>query len=252
MTRAIIWGALEEGLVSTGRYTFLDRSRVSQAMKELNTQRDFNIYNQAGRKDFQQRLAADLICMTSVVKEKKGINVRVSIMNVETGEIEHSAQEYRATNEDQVIALMVKALAARVIPKQTIVAAPQVTSKPTSIPAATAAPPVSSESKYLTGTIRGTDIKYEVRILPANSGYGNKPKVRIRFDATDVSTRYHINWVLDDAVNVDRPFPSGADSYSAYGSVVEKNSIGDFFLNVINPDSPVSLGKFTVKNIFRE
>jgi len=119
MTKAIIWGALEEGLVSTGRYTFLDRSRVSQAMKELNAQRDFNIYNQEGRKDFQQRLAADLICLTSVVTDKKGINIRVSIMNVETGEIEHSASHYRAVRaikNDQAIALMAKSLAARVIP----------------------------------------------------------------------------------------------------------------------------------------
>jgi hypothetical protein len=117
MTRSIIWGAVEEGLVSTGRYRFLDRSRVRQAVSELNAQRDFDIYASSGRREFQSRLAADLICLTKVTKEKKGINIHVSIMNVETGEIEHSASDYRATGDDREIAGMVRELVGRIIPK---------------------------------------------------------------------------------------------------------------------------------------
>jgi hypothetical protein len=125
MTRAIIWGAVEEGLVSTGRYRFLDRSRVRQAVAELNAQRNFDIYASSGRRDFQSRLAADLICLTKVTKEKKGINIHVSIMNVETGEIEHSASDYRATDDDEVIAKMVRELVGRIIPRAPAAAAPK-------------------------------------------------------------------------------------------------------------------------------
>jgi hypothetical protein len=102
-----------------------------------------------------------LICLTKVTKEKKGINIHVSIMNVETGEIEHSASDYRATGDDQVIAKMVRELVGRIIPRapaaaasapaapQPVAAAPQPPPQParSAAPPPLAMPPLHAESR---------------------------------------------------------------------------------------------------------
>jgi hypothetical protein len=117
ITRDIIWGSVEEGLVKTGKYKFLDRSRVEQTIAELSAQRDFDIYDQSSRKEFQRRLPADSIAVTDVTKDKDGISIKVSIINVETGEIDHSASTYSTVDKDEYIKWLTRRLAKRIVPQ---------------------------------------------------------------------------------------------------------------------------------------
>jgi curli biogenesis system outer membrane secretion channel CsgG len=117
MNKDTVRGALEEGLVSTGRYSFLDRSRIDSLLAEHEFQR--GALAEAGTmKELGKMLKADLVCMTDLMKEGREMSVRVSVIDVETGEMAHSASEYLATDSNRLIREAVTELVARMMKQQ--------------------------------------------------------------------------------------------------------------------------------------
>jgi hypothetical protein len=114
MNKDTVRGALEEGLVSTGRYSFLDRSRIDSVLAEHEFQRSA-LVETGTRKALGKMLKADLICMTDLMKDGREMSIRVSVIDVETGEIAHSASEYLATDANMFIREAVTELVGRMM-----------------------------------------------------------------------------------------------------------------------------------------
>jgi len=113
--KSIVWGAVEEGLVATDKYTFLDRSRLKQVQEEMKIQRDSDIYDQSTLTEIGKRAGASSICLTEIRKQSKEISIKVSIVNVTTGEILHSASEYLKTGNNEKIVKAVRSMMQRMM-----------------------------------------------------------------------------------------------------------------------------------------
>lgn len=114
MNKDTVRGALEEGLVATGKYTFLDRTRIDRALQEQGFQRsalaDPDTVKRLGR-----LLGADMVCGADLLKDGGEMNIRVSIIDVESGEIAHSASEYIESGSNAAINTAVRNLVGRMM-----------------------------------------------------------------------------------------------------------------------------------------
>jgi hypothetical protein len=100
--------------VATGRYTALDRNRVDSMLKEMDFQRSaFSDPSKA--KQLGKRLDADLMCVTELMKEGSEFVVEASIIDVETGQIAHTASEYLENESNAEIRRAVQALVDRML-----------------------------------------------------------------------------------------------------------------------------------------
>jgi len=114
MNKNAVRGAMEEGLVSTGRYSFLDRSRIDSILSEQKFQRSA-LSDPDSSKRLGKLLNADMICISDLLKDGQDFNIRVSIIDVESGEIAHSASEQLVTDSNVAINEAVRKLTARMM-----------------------------------------------------------------------------------------------------------------------------------------
>jgi hypothetical protein len=97
----------------------------------------------------------------------------------------------------------------------------------------------SSGGQVLTGTVRNTLVKYEIRVM-------DDGQVRIRFSSIGVSRGARIDWQLDSATNIQNP--SSRELMSSY-TTVKANTNVDIYRRVIDISKPVNLGSFLVNDV---
>ena len=114
MNKANVRGALQEIIVSTGKYTAIDRSRADKILQEQKFQRS-DLSDSGKAKQLGQLLGADLICVTEILKDGGELNIECSVIDVETGVIANFASEFLENDTNAVIRNAVQKLVNRML-----------------------------------------------------------------------------------------------------------------------------------------
>ena len=95
-------GTLEQYIINTGRYRVIDRSRIDQILQEHSFARD-GLVDRSKVKEIGKMLQADLVAVSETRKDDGEFIVRLSMIDVESGEVVASAFELIARDSSDEI-----------------------------------------------------------------------------------------------------------------------------------------------------
>jgi len=105
--KMIIFGTLEQGLLSSGQYRVVDRTRSEKVSMENRYIRENSTIDISMLKKMGEILQADLVCVSLVYKNQDVFVADCSIINVETGELTNNrgnvVKEFKGGNVEVMI-----------------------------------------------------------------------------------------------------------------------------------------------------
>jgi hypothetical protein len=107
-------GALEGRILQSGKYRIVDRQRTDQIFKEHEFARSA-VVDVNGAKEIGKILQADIVCATNLVKEGGEFYARSALIDVVSGEVFASADEFIAADTSQAIRTSMEKVASKLI-----------------------------------------------------------------------------------------------------------------------------------------
>ena len=114
MNKSNVRGALQEVLVSSGRYTVINRNQMEQILREQRFQRS-SLADASRAKQLGQLLGADLICVTEMLKERGEVIINCDIIDVETAAMADSRSQFLENDSNPAIRRGVENLLSRML-----------------------------------------------------------------------------------------------------------------------------------------
>jgi curli biogenesis system outer membrane secretion channel CsgG len=89
LNKESVRGTLEQHITKSREYKVVDRSRTNEVLREHSFQRNGMVDNNSA-KAIGKLLGAKLVCVAEILKQEGYTNINISIIDVETGEVENS------------------------------------------------------------------------------------------------------------------------------------------------------------------
>jgi len=107
LNKNIVMSNMNTSLVNTGIYRVVDRVRSEQILKQQGIKRN-HLSNPGWAKRLGKLLGAELICFADITKEAGYLNTKLSIIDVESGEITNAAQKLITRDDPDLIDKAIK------------------------------------------------------------------------------------------------------------------------------------------------
>jgi TolB-like protein len=222
-TEVLVSGILEQSLMNSKKFRFVDRALIEQTLKEHQIARESLFENNAA-KELGNMVQADIVCASELRKADDQIIVRGKLINIVTGEIFASATQRLSGESYEDMQKDIEAAAETMIrqmetPEETMARQSGGLTLPPAVPAI---------PESLSGKFPGKwNLNYTVSVNADNT----EVVVIIRNTSTVWSD---VAWELAGASNLRDAKGNGR---------VPRNGAKSWTLEVLNPKAPVALGE---------